>query len=125
MRWKVNQHHVLRVLRKQCRSEVKGVQVSSSASRRSLDDNFPGHLRVDRTEVGIFAGLCKGVRKLLVSIDHFGLEYFLRAHDSVRNVVPIDPSNVVPTVTVMAAGPNEKLSIFTSAVEAGFPVRSR
>src|SRR5271156_2258819 len=88
---KVNQHNVLRMPWKQCGLEVKRVQEPSSVFWRSLDDNFSGHLGVDRAEVGIFAGLREGVGKLLIRIEHFGLEHLFRADHGVRDIVAIDP----------------------------------
>src|ERR1700721_1224176 len=73
---KVNQYDVLRMLRKQCGLDVKRVQVPSSACRRSLDDNFSGHLGMDRAKVGIFARLREGVKKFLVGVSPFDLNTF-------------------------------------------------
>jgi hypothetical protein len=94
-RWKnESAPRAARVLRKQCGSDVKRVQ--NSALRlvvRSLDDNFPGHLRMDRAEVRIFSRFGEREGKLLVRIEHLGLEYFVGANDCVRDVVAISPDN--------------------------------
>src|SRR5271169_2627115 len=84
---------MLRVLRQQCGSEIKGVQDPSSVWRQSLDDHFSGHFWMDRAEIGILAGLCERERKLFVSIKYFGLEHFFRADDGMWDVVAIDPRN--------------------------------
>src|SRR5277367_4397894 len=70
--WKMDQHDVLRVFRKQSSFEVKRVQVRASIG----DDHFAGHFGVDGAEVGIFSRLGEGVGKLLVGVEHLGLEDF-------------------------------------------------
>jgi len=96
------------------------VQVPSSVRWRSLDDNFSGHLGVDRAEVGILAGLRERVGKLLVRIEDFGLERLFRLTTVCGMSSRLIHVTVVPTGTVTAAGPKTKLSIFTSVVEAVF-----
>src|SRR5882762_4817192 len=58
---------------------------------RSLDDDLAGHLRVNRTKVGISSRLAEGEGKLLVRIEHFGFEDALRADDRMWDIVAIGP----------------------------------
>src|SRR6476646_327758 len=83
---KVDQHNVLRMLGEDCGFDVKWMHFPSSVCGRSMDYNFPGHLRMDGAEVGILAGFREGVSKFVVCIENLGFEYFFGAHDGVRDV---------------------------------------
>src|SRR5260370_16750259 len=62
-----------------------------NVSPHSLDDDLAGHLRVNRAEVRISSCLAEREGKLLVRIEHFGLEDALWAHHCVWNVVAVGP----------------------------------
>src|SRR5258708_204048 len=52
--------------------------------RISLHHDLPGHLRVDRTKVGICPWFGKRVGKLFIRILHLGLEHTVRATQSLQ-----------------------------------------
>src|SRR6202030_4626847 len=52
-----------------------------------------GHLRVYRAEVSVRSWLGERVRKLLVRIQHLGLEHFVVADHGMRDIVAIGPSH--------------------------------
>src|SRR5580704_15676739 len=92
--WKVNQHDVLCVLGKKYRLNVKEMHDRT----RSLNDDFAGHLRMYRTEVGIDTRSAEGERELLVRVEHFGFEglRIIRADDGVRDIVTVSPGHRCP-----------------------------
>src|SRR5215469_1687983 len=57
----------------------------------SLHHNLAGHFWVNGTEVGKSSRLGKRVRKLFVSIHHFGFEHLVRTRHRVGNIVAIRP----------------------------------
>ena len=59
----------------------------------SLHHDLPGHLRVDRTVVGIRSRLGKGVGELLVRIPDLGLEHSICADDGMGNIITVNPRN--------------------------------
>src|SRR6267142_534838 len=67
----------------------KGCKISP----RSLHDDFAGHLRVNRAEVGISSRFGESEGKLLVRIEHLGFENAVRADYRMWNVVAIGPGN--------------------------------
>src|SRR4029077_8480080 len=59
----------------------------------SLHHDFPGHLGVDRAEVGIRSRLGKSVGERLVRIPHLGLEHAVCAHHRMGNIIMVYPGN--------------------------------
>ena len=59
----------------------------------SVNDDRSRHLRVNGTKVGIGPGLSECIGKLFVGVSHLGFEYAVGAHDGVRNVIAVGPSD--------------------------------
>jgi hypothetical protein len=57
----------------------------------SLHHDLAGHFRMDRAVVGIRSCLGKGVRELFVRVHYLGLEFAVRAHRRMRNVIAVCP----------------------------------
>src|SRR5882757_3303337 len=71
------------------RVETKGFTLTG----RSLHNHRAGHLGVDGAKVRIRSGFVEGKRELFIGIQHLGLEYFVRAHNRVRNIITICPGD--------------------------------
>jgi len=67
------------------------VAVQNGGNPYSLHHDLAGHFRVDRAVVGIRSCLGKGVRELFVRVHHLGLEYAVRAHSRMRDVITVCP----------------------------------
>ena len=89
----MDQDHILRVFRKHGGINI---EMDLRSSGRSLHNDRAGHFWVDGAEVRIRSGFGEGKGKLLVSIQHLGLEHFVGTDNRVRNIITIRPGDRRP-----------------------------
>jgi hypothetical protein len=56
-----------------------------------VDHNFPGHLRMYRTEIFVGASALKCEREFIIGVERLGFKLVVHADNRVRNVVFISP----------------------------------
>ena len=110
---KVDEHNVLRVFRKQCCSDVKGVQVSFSVYSHSLDDNFRRSSwgessRNTRYSPGL-VNVKENFSSVSSTLDLNTLSVLTTVCGMSSRLIQV---TVAPTETVMAAGPKRKIVDF-------------
>jgi hypothetical protein len=69
------------------------VALQNGETPYTLHHDLDGHFRMDRAVVGIRSCLGKGVREFFVRVHHLGLEYAVRAHSCMRDVITVCPDD--------------------------------
>src|ERR1700726_3113868 len=87
------------------------VALQNGETPYSLHRDLDGHFRMDRAVVGIRSCLGRGVREFVVRVHHLGLEYAVRAHSRMRDVITVCPDDCHSDGNRNRLRPKTKLSI--------------